>query len=113
MGGEILGNKFIETQVREAVIAIRKGSSIAEAFSIVTSFDPMLMTMIFVGEQSGTLDDILIQTAGYFEEEAQGALKRLIGMISPIMLMIMAVVIGFVLIAVMMPMMTLYQSIGV
>ena len=98
---------------REAVIAIRKGSSIAEAFSIVTSFDPMLMTMIFVGEQSGTLDDILIQTAGYFEEEAQGALKRLIGMISPIMLMIMAVVIGFVLIAVMMPMMTLYQSIGV
>ena len=68
--------------------------------------------MIFVGEQSGTLDDILIQTANYFEEEAQGALKRLISLISPVMLMFMAVVIGFVLIAVMMPMLTLYQSIG-
>ncbi len=112
MGAEILNNKFIEMQIREAVISIRKGSSIAEAFSIVTSFDPMLMTMIFVGEQSGTLDDILIQTAGYFEEEAQSALKRLIGMISPIMLMFMAVVVGFVLIAIMMPMLTLYQSIG-
>lgn len=112
MSGEILNNRFIEMQVREAVISIRKGSSIAEAFSIVTSFDAMLMTMIFVGEQSGTLDDILIQTARYFEEEAQGALKRLISLISPVMLMIMAVVIGFVLIAVMMPMLTLYQSIG-
>ena len=112
MGAEILDNKHIEMQIREAVVSIRKGSSIAEAFSIVSSFDPMLMTMIFVGEQSGTLDDILIQTAKYFEEEAQSALKRLIGMISPIMLMIMAVVVGFVLIAVMMPMLTLYQSIG-
>ena len=112
MGAEILDNRFIEMQIRESVVAIRKGSSIAEAFSIVDSFDPMLMTMIFVGEQSGTLDDILIQTAKYFEEEAQGALKRLIGMISPIMLMVMAVVVGFVLIAIMMPMLTLYQSIG-
>ena len=112
MGAEIVNNKYIEEKIREAVIAIRKGSSIAEAFALVDSFDPMLMTMTFVGEQSGTLDDILIQTAQYFEEEAQSALKRLIGMISPIMLMVMAVVIGFVLIAVMMPMLTLYQSIG-
>ena len=112
MGAEIVNNKYIEVKIREAVIAIRKGSSIAEAFALVDAFDPMLMTMTFVGEQSGTLDDILIQTAQYFEEEAQGALKRLIGMISPFMLMFMALVVGFVLIAVMMPMLTLYQSIG-
>ena len=112
MGAEIVNNKYIEVKIREAVIAIRKGSSIAEAFALVDAFDPMLMTMTFVGEQSGTLDDILIQTAQYFEEEAQGALKRLIGMISPFMLMFMALVGGFVLIAVMMPMLTLYQSIG-
>ena len=108
MGAEILDNKHIEMQIREAVVSIRKGSSIAEAFSIVSSFDPMLMTMIFVGEQSGTLDDILIQTAKYFEEEAQSALKRLIGMISPIMLMIMAVVVGVLLISVMMPLLPLF-----
>ena len=112
MGAEIVNNKYIEVKIREAVIAIRKGSSIAEAFALVDAFDPMLMTMTFGGEQSGTLDDILIQTAQYFEEEAQGALKRLIGMISPFMLMFMALVVGFVLIAVMMPMLTLYQSIG-
>ena len=112
MGADIVNNKYIEVKIREAVIAIRKGSSIAEAFALVDAFDPMLMTMTFVGEQSGTLDDILIQTAQYFEEEAQGALKRLIGMISPFMLMFMALVVGFVLIAVMMPMLTLYQSIG-
>lgn len=112
MGAEILNNKYTEMKIREAVISIRKGSTIAESFALVDSFDSMLMTMIFVGEQSGTLDDILIQTAAYFEEESQTAIKRLISLISPMMLMIMAVVVGFVLIAIMMPMFSLYQSIG-
>ena len=99
-------------RIREAVVDIRKGSSIAEAFSHVDAFDPMLMTMTFVGEQSGALDEILMQTASYFEEESSNAIKRLIGLISPVMMMVMAVVVGFVLMGVMMPMFTLYETIG-
>lgn len=112
MGAEILNNVYVEKLIRAAVIDIRKGVSIAESFSKIDAFDPMLMTMIFVGEQSGTLDEILIQTANYFEEESQTAIKGLIGMISPIMLLFMAGVVGFVLMGVMMPMFSLYESIG-
>lgn len=112
MGAEIITNKYVEMRIREAVVDIRKGSSIAEAFSHVDAFDPMLMTMTFVGEQSGALDEILMQTASYFEEESSNAIKRLIGLISPVMMMIMAVVVGFVLMGVMMPMFTLYETIG-
>lgn len=112
MGAEIISNKYVEMKIREAVVEIRKGSSIAEAFSRVDAFDPMLMTMTFVGEQSGALDEILMQTARYFDEESSNAIKRLIGLISPVMMMIMAVVVGFVLMGVMMPMFTLYETIG-
>ena len=112
MGAEIITNKYVEMRIREAVVEIRKGSSIAEAFAHVDAFDPMLMTMTFVGEQSGALDEILMQTARYFDEESSNAIKRLIGMISPAMMMIMAVVVGFVLMGVMMPMFTLYETIG-
>lgn len=112
MGAEIINNKYVEMRIREAVVEIRKGSSIAEAFAHVDAFDPMLMTMTYVGEQSGALDEILLQTANYFEEESSVAIKRLIGMISPVMMMVMAVVVGFVLMGVMMPMFTLYSAIG-
>lgn len=112
MGAEIITNKYVEMRIREAVVEIRKGSSIAEAFAHVDAFDPMLMTMTFVGEQSGALDEILMQTARYFEEESENAIKRLIGLISPVMMMVMAVVVGFVLMGVMMPMFSVYDSIG-
>lgn len=112
MSGEVMDNKYIEMRVNEAVTNIRKGRNISEALSNIDSFDPLLTTMIFVGEQSGSLEDILIQTANYFDEEANTATDRLTEMINPIMMCVMAVIVGFVLIAVMMPMFSVYESAG-
>ena len=53
MGAEIVNNKYIEVKIREAVIAIRKGSSIAEAFALVDAFDPLLIPMTFAGGECG------------------------------------------------------------
>ena len=112
MSAEVINNPYVQSRVREAIISIRKGSSIAEAFALIDSFDPMLMTMTFVGEQAGTLDEILMQTSRYFEEESQTAIKKLTGMINPAMMMVMAVVVGFVLMGAMMPMFSMYDQIG-
>lgn len=112
MSGEVMDNKYIEKKVNEAVISIRKGSNISEALSDVDSFDPLLITMIFVGEQSGSLEDILVQTANYFDDEANVATDKLTEMINPIMMCVMAVVVGFVLIAIMMPMFAVYDAAG-
>lgn len=112
MSGEVLDNKYIEMRMNEVVTNIRKGMSISEALSTLESFDPLLTTMVFVGEQSGSLEDILMQTANYFDEEASTATDRLTGMINPIMMCVMAVVVGFVLIAIMMPMFAVYNSAG-
>ncbi|MEG2456540.1 MAG: type II secretion system F family protein, partial [Clostridia bacterium] len=67
---------------------------------------------IFVGEESGSLDEILSQTAAYFEDESDTAVKGLTSMINPILMLFMAVVIGFVMISILLPMFAMYDSVG-
>lgn len=110
MSGEVVTNAHIRHQINKAVIDIKKGSSISEAFSNIEGFDPLLTTMIFVGEQSGSLGVILKKTAVYFDEEAETAVKGLIGLIQPVMLIVMAVVIGFVMMGVLSPMFQFYKT---
>ena len=69
----------------------------------------MFCSIIFVGEESGALDEILAKTAEYYDEEADSAVKRLCAMLEPVMLIIMAVIIGLVC-AAFFP--ALYDSIG-
>lgn len=109
---EMMDNSYIAHQLDASIEAIRRGESISVALQNVEAFDPLLRTMIFVGEESGSLDEVLVQTATYFEEESDNSIKRLTAMINPLLMMIMAVIVGFVLIAIMMPMFTMMNNIG-
>lgn len=112
MVSEMMDNTYVSRQIDDAVEAIRRGESISAALQTVDAFDPLLTTMIFVGEESGSLDEVLGQTAAYFEDEADTAIKSLTAMINPALMVVMAVVIGVILIAILMPMFSMYDSIG-
>lgn len=112
MVSEMMENSYISQQLDKSIEAIRRGESISVAMQGIEAFDPLLMTMIFVGEESGSLDEILEQTATYFEEESDNAVKSLTAMINPLLMLFMAVVIGFVLIAIMLPMFAMYDTVG-
>lgn len=112
MVSEMMDNVFISSQLDSAIEAIRRGESISAALQGIEAFDPLLMTMIFVGEESGSLDEVLGQTAAYFEDESETAIKGLTSMINPIMMLVMALVIGFVMIAILLPMFAMYDSVG-
>ena len=108
----MMDNMYISREIDNAIEAIRRGESISAALQTVDAFDPLLTTMIFVGEESGSLDEVLEQTAAYFEDEADTAIKSLTAMINPALMVVMAVVIGFILISILMPMFSMYDSIG-
>lgn len=112
MVSEMMDNMYISREIDNAIEAIRRGESISAALQTVDAFDPLLTTMIFVGEESGSLDEVLEQTAAYFEDEADTAIKSLTAMINPALMVVMAVVIGFILISILMPMFSMYDSIG-
>ena len=111
MSTQIVGNKYIEECMQEAIVRVKKGEPMSKAISAAGVFDPLLTSMLYVGEESGVLSDVLSRTADYFDEEAGAATKGLTDMLQPVMLIVMAGVIGFILLAILQPMLSSYNDI--
>lgn len=88
------------TKVRKAVI---EGKSITEPLSRIAYFPPLVTQMIKVGESTGNLDDMLIKVADVFEQEVEELVGNLTKMIEPLILVVLGGIIGFVLIAMYLP----------
>ena len=108
----IVDNAYVSEQMEDAIYRVKKGESISKAMGSIDVFDPMLTSMIFVGEESGVLGDVLIRVADYFDEESDNATKTLTGLLEPIMLIVMAVVIVLIILAILLPMFSSYDNIG-
>ena len=92
--------------------SVSRGDLISQAIERTEEFDKMLSSMIYIGEESGSLGDILLSTADYFDNEADSAIQRMVAMIEPIMIVVLGVVIGFIVISIMQPIFTMYGSVG-
>ncbi|MDR3552766.1 MAG: type II secretion system F family protein [Clostridia bacterium] len=102
--GRVLGNVAFERIVLQVRDDVRKGTSLSAAMKKHSVFPHMLCSMIGVGEESGTLDDILGKTSLFYDDESDTAMQRLVALIQPLMIVIMAVVVGFVILSVVLPM---------
>lgn len=105
---DVVGNKYISGSVQAAKEELRRGFSLAAPIRKMAIFPPMVHSMIAVGEESGTLDDVLEKTANYYDDEVDAALQRLIALFEPMMIIFMALVIGFIVIATLLPMIGMY-----
>jgi type IV pilus assembly protein PilC len=109
----IVNNKFIADQFPDVITNVRNGEALSGSIGAIDGFDRKLATTIMIGEESGRLDDMLESTAEAFDYEAEIALDKLVQLIQPIMIVILAVVIGSIMLSVMLPMMEIYQNISV
>ncbi|WP_297438255.1 type II secretion system F family protein [uncultured Clostridium sp.] len=109
--GEVLGNKYAQSQIAEVKDKILKGEGLAEPIRDTGVFPPMLSSMVKIGEESGSLDDILNKTADFYDEELERAIEAITTIIEPIMLVIMGIVVGFLIISVLTPMFEMFHTI--
>ena len=93
----ILNNSFIEKAFVTVVDEVKQGEQLSVSIQRTGIFESMFCSIIYVGEESGALDTILEKSAGFYEDESDSAIQRLVGMIEPIMIIIMGVAIGFVI----------------
>ena len=93
---QLHGNKFMASHVAFAHSRVLQGSSLAEPLVEKSRYMDLVLQMIRVGENSGTLDDILIEMTDYHEELLEQAIAKLTGMIAPIMTVVVGGLIGFV-----------------
>ncbi len=96
----VLGNSYVTKRFEEVVDNIKLGESMSKAVEKTEIFEGMFTSIIFVGEESGTLDTILGKAADYYEEEGDAAITKLVGMLEPLMIIIMGIAIGLVLAAI-------------
>lgn len=108
---KVVGNRVIANGIISVKEDMRKGYDLAGPIQRLNLFPPMVHSMIRIGEESGSLDDVLQRTADFYDEEVDVAIQKMTSMLEPIMIILMAVVIGFLVIAMYMPMMDMMQTI--
>ena len=75
-------------------------------------FPPMVYHMIEIGEETGNMEDMLDKVAAYYDEEVESATEALLAAMEPLIIIVMAVIVVPIVLAIMMPMYSLYDSIG-
>jgi type IV pilus assembly protein PilC len=106
------GNKLIEKTMLEAREAIREGERIAETLKKSGVFPPMVIQMIAVGEETGSLDAMLAKIADFYDREVSDAVEGLAGMIEPLIIVFLAVVVGGMVVAMYLPMFEITSKIS-
>ena len=109
---KILGNVIYKNALLEAKEKIKKGISINESLTPhVRLFPPVVLQMISVGEETGALDNILEESASFYEESVRQTMDDLPTIIEPLLMVILGVAVGGMAVAVIMPMYSLSQAI--
>ena len=97
-------NARLEMVVSEAIGSIREGESIAEPLKRSGQFPPMVTHMIAVGERSGQLEQMLENVSRAYEADVETRVAALTSLLEPLMILVMGGVVGFIAMAILMPM---------
>lgn len=92
-----VNNSYVKKRFVDVVNDIKLGESMSKAIEKTGIFEGMFTSIIYVGEESGTLDTILNKAADYYDEEADSAISKLVGLMEPLMIIIMGIAIGLFL----------------
>lgn len=111
IGRRTVGNKYIEAQFDAVIDQVRRGEPLSKALRDVDGLELKLSSTILVGEETGSLENMLNSIAESLEFDSDQALSKMVTMMEPVLIIIMGLVIGFVMIAVLMPIFQSYNAI--
>jgi general secretion pathway protein F len=107
----IVDNVILADIINEACDELEKGKSLSQFFRGNKYFPPMLVQMMAVGEQSGTLDTMLAKAADSYEKEVEIKILALTSMIEPVMILSMGLVVSFIVVSILLPIFEMNQLI--
>ncbi len=106
------GNKVVENAIMSARASISEGKTVAEPLAKSGVFPAMVTHMISVGEATGALDAMLGKIADFYDDEVDAAVDALTALLEPIMMVFLGTVIGFIVIAMYLPIFKMASAIG-
>src|ERR671916_1253362 len=109
--GKTAGNWVIEKTMYDVIENVKKGGTIAAPLKEAAVFPTMVTHMIGVGEETGALDTMLSKVADFYEDQVEAAVKSLTSILEPLMIVVVGAIVGFIVIAMYMPMFKVYDQI--
>lgn len=107
----VIGNKVAEKALDEIKDKVIKGEGLAEPIKECGIFPMMLSSMIKIGEESGSLDDILNKTADFYDEELENEIQTATSLLEPLMIAVMGIILGFIIVSIITPIFGMYNTI--
>jgi general secretion pathway protein F len=112
IAAQVIANRLIRDEVLSAAQKVREGGSLTRALEASGQFPPMMLHMIASGERSGELDQMLSRTARNQENDLAAQVALLVGLFEPFMLVFMGTVVLVIVLAILMPILSLNQLVG-
>ena len=109
---KVIGNAVIQQKISYVIEEVKKGRGLTVPLAGVKYFPHMVISMIRIGEESGNLDFALEKSANFYEQEVERSLQQLTSFIEPMIMIFLAVVVGFIVLSVLSPMFALYQELA-
>lgn len=109
----IISNRYLKKKFHEAAESVRQGMSITVAFDTYKLFPQMMIQMVTIGERTGTLDEVLMRSCRFFDNQVETSLNSVVSKLQPIMLLLMGVIICTLFIAVYSPMLSIMTNLNV
>jgi type IV pilus assembly protein PilC len=106
------GNVVIAEAVSKVHDAVKEGESIVQPLEASGVFPPMVISMVDVGEETGQLPEMLLKIAEVYDDEVDNAVEGLTSLLEPIMIVLLALIVGTIVIALFMPLISIIQKMG-
>lgn len=107
-----IDNAVIETAILDARTAVREGQRLGEPLERSKLFPPMVIQMISVGEETGSLDSMLNKVADFYESEVDAMIESLTAALEPILIVFLGVVVGFIVVAMFLPLVAIITKLS-
>ncbi|MHC4489114.1 MAG: type II secretion system F family protein [Planctomycetota bacterium] len=110
---DTLGNELLGREIDAVAEKVKRGESLAEPLSESGYFPPLLVQIVSIGEQTGKLDELLLNAAETFDTEADSAINRFMAIFPALLILLLALVIGFIIVATLLPIVVMTVGGGV
>lgn len=108
---KVVGNRVITDGLNTTKEDIRKGMNLSQSLRRISALPPMVYSMTGIGEESGTIEEMLEKCAEYYDDEVENAIQRAVSLMEPIMIIVMGVVVGFIIVSMILPIFDIYGTI--
>jgi type II secretory pathway component PulF len=110
---DTLGNEVLAREIDTVAEKVKRGENLADPLEQSGRFPPLLIQIVAIGEQTGKLDELLLNAADTFDTDADAAINRFMAIFPAILILLLAVVIGFIIAAALLPIVTMSVGTGV